>query len=308
MNLHDGAPALSTAGLRKTYGDTRAVDGIDLAMGRGEVVALLGPNGAGKSTTIDMIVGLVRPDAGEIAVFGTSPREAVRGGMVGVMPQEAALLDDVTVRETVTLIASLHRASQKRAPLSVEEALRRAGVADLADRRAARLSGGQKQRVRFAMALVSGPDLLVLDEPTAAMDVTARREFWQSMQAFADTGRTVLFATHYLEEAEAYADRVVLMRAGRIVADGPVAAVMAEVSGRTVTAVMPGARAEDLAAFPGVTAAHVRDGRIELRCTDSDLVVRELLTRYPDAREVEVGALGLEDAFLRLTGASEAVR
>ncbi|MEU6407225.1 ABC transporter ATP-binding protein [Microbispora sp. NPDC046933] len=303
MNLHDGAPALSVAGLRKTYGETRAVDGIDLAVGRGEVVAVLGPNGAGKSTTIDMVVGLVRPDAGEIAVFGASPREAVRSGVIGVMPQEGALLDDVTVGETVTLIASLHRTS-----LSVEEALRRAGVADLADRRAARLSGGQKQRVRFAMALVSGPDLLVLDEPTAAMDVTARREFWQSMHAFAETGRTVLFSTHYLEEAEAYADRVVLMHAGRIVADGPVAAVMAEVSGRTVSATVPGARAEDLAALPGVTTAHVGEGRAELRCTDSDLAVRELLTRHPDARDIEVGALGLEDAFLRLTGASEAVR
>ncbi|WP_405395444.1 hypothetical protein [Microbispora hainanensis] len=118
----------------------------------------------------------------------------------------------------------------------------------------------------------------------------------------------MLFSTHYLEEAEAYADRVVLMHAGRVVADGPVSAVMAEVSGRTVTATVPGARAEDLGVLPGVAAAHVRDGRAELRCTDSDLVVRELLTRYPEARDVEVGALGLEDAFLRLTGASEAVR
>ncbi|WP_328708264.1 ABC transporter ATP-binding protein [Microbispora hainanensis] len=303
MRLHDGAPALSVAGLRKTYGETRAVDGIDLVVDRGEVVALLGPNGAGKSTTIDVVVGLARPDAGEIAVFGASPHEAVRRGMVGVMPQEGALLDDVTVGETVTLIASLHSA-----PLPVEEALRRAGVAELADRRAARLSGGQQQRVRFAMALVPGPGLLVLDEPTAAMDVTARREFWQSMHAFTETGRTVLFSTHYLEEAEAYADRVVLMHAGRVVADGPVSAVMAEVSGRTVTATVPGARAEDLGVLPGVAAAHVRDGRAELRCTDSDLVVRELLTRYPEARDVEVGALGLEDAFLRLTGASEAVR
>ncbi|WP_182876209.1 ABC transporter ATP-binding protein [Microbispora sp. H10670] len=305
MNLHHGAPALSVAGLckayggtrAKAYGGTRAVDGIDLVVGPGEVVALLGPNGAGKSTTIDMIVGLVRPDAGQIAVFGASPREAVRSGVIGVMPQEGALLDDVTVGETVTLIASLHRT-----PPPVEEALRRAGVADLADRRAARLSGGQRQRVRFAMALVSGPDLLVLDEPTAAMDVTARREFWRSMHAFTGTGRTVLFSTHYLEEAEAYADRVVLMNAGRIVADGPVPAVMAEVSGRTVTAVVPGARAEDLGTLPGVTAVHVREGRTELRCVDSDLVVRELLARHPDARDVEVGALGLEDAFLRLTG------
>ncbi|MEN3538383.1 ABC transporter ATP-binding protein [Microbispora sp. ZYX-F-249] len=300
MDIHNGAPALSVAGLRKTYGETRAVDGVDLVVGRGEVVALLGPNGAGKSTTIDMVVGLIRPDAGEIAVFGVTPREAVREGLLGVMPQEGALLDDVTVGETVALIASLHSA-----PVPVEEALRRAGVAGLAGRRAARLSGGQKQRVRFAMALVSGPGLLVLDEPTAALDVTARREFWQSMHAFAGTGRTVLFSTHHLEEAEAYADRVVLMHAGRVVADGPVSAVMAEVSGRTVTATVPGARAEDLGTLPGVTAAHVREGRAELHCADPDLTLRELLARYPDACDVEVGALGLEDAFLRLTGAVE---
>ncbi|MGW5261050.1 ABC transporter ATP-binding protein [Microbispora sp. NPDC004025] len=303
MDIHEGAPALSVAGLRKTYGETRAVDGIDLVVGRGEVVALLGPNGAGKSTTIDMVVGLARPDAGEIAVFGVTPREAVREGLVGVLPQEGALLDDVTVGETMALIASLHST-----PVPVEEALRRAGMSGLAARRAARLSGGQKQRVRFAMALVPDPDLLVLDEPTAALDVTARREFWQSMHAFTETGRTVLFSTHYLEEAEAYADRVVLMHAGRVVADGPVSAVMAEVSGRTVTATVPGARAEDLGALPGVTAAHVREDRAELHCADSDLALRELLARYPDTRDVEVGALGLEDAFLRLTEAVEVVR
>jgi ABC-2 type transport system ATP-binding protein len=290
--------AVVVTGLRKQYGGVRAVDGVDLTIAVGEVVALLGPNGAGKSTLIDMMLGLTRPDAGEIRLFGEAPREAMLKGTVGVMLQEAALLDDVTVRETVTMIASLHRA-----PMMVAESLNRAGVAEIGDRRTARLSGGQKQRVRFAMALVPDPDLLVLDEPTAALDVTSRREFWRSMHAFTDTGRTVLFATHYLEEAEAYADRVVLMRAGQVVADGAVSTVMAEVSGRTVRAIVPGARRDDLLGLPGVTWAELRADRAELRCADSDAVVRGLLARFPGTHDIEVSTLGLEEAFVQLTTA-----
>jgi ABC-2 type transport system ATP-binding protein len=288
--------AVAVSGLRKHYGDVHAVDGIDLLIEPGEVVALLGPNGAGKSTTIDMILGLTRPDAGEVTLRGEAPREAMDGGAVGVMLQEAALLDDVTVRETLAMIASLHRA-----PIPVEEALRRAGVEDLGARRSARLSGGQKQRVRFAMALVSDPDLLVADEPTSAMDVGARRAFWQSMHAFTETGRTVLFATHYLQEAETYADRVVLMRQGKVVADGPVATVMSEVGGRTVRAAVPGAHLDELRGLPGVTEVELRGDRAELHCADSDAVLRELLSRFPAVHDIEVRALGLEEAFLQLT-------
>jgi ABC-2 type transport system ATP-binding protein len=293
---HLQRPAVAARGLRKHYGEVRAVGRVDLLIAPGEVVALLGPNGAGKSTMIDMILGLTRPDSGDIALLGETPREAMREGAVGVMLQEAPLLDDVTVRETVAMIASLHRA-----PLPVEEVLRRAGVEELADRRSARLSGGQKQRVRFAMALVSDPELLVLDEPTSAMDVGGRREFWRSMRALTATGRTVLFATHYLEEAEAFADRAVLMRAGEVVADGPVSTVMAGVGGRTLHAVVPGARLEQLRALPGVMEAELRAGRAELRCADSDAALRELLSRFAGARDIEVTAMGLEEAFLRLT-------
>src|SRR4051794_20603375 len=199
------------AGLRKSYGDVHAVAGVDLTIAPGEVVALLGPNGAGKSTTVDMLLGLTKPDAGTVTVFGASPHDAVAKGTIGAMLQGGALLDDATVGETVAMVASLHRS-----PMPVADALRRSGVEDLANRRCNKLSGGQKQRVRFAVALVSDPDLLVLDEPTAAMDVQGRREFWKAMRGFTNTGRTVLFATHYLEEAENYADRVVLMRAGQV--------------------------------------------------------------------------------------------
>ncbi|NUW35791.1 ABC transporter ATP-binding protein [Nonomuraea sp. SMC257] len=292
--------AVALSGLRKSYGDRTAVAGIDLLITPGEVVALLGPNGAGKSTTVDMLLGLTPPDSGAITLFGEDPHRAVAGGVVGAMLQEVTLLEDATVREILTMIASMHRA-----PMPVAQALRLAGIGDLAERRAARLSGGQTQRVRLAMALVPDPGLLVLDEPTAAMDVTARREFWHAMGEFAATGRTVLFTTHYLEEAEAHADRVVLMRDGTIVADGPVSAVMARVGGRTVTALVPGARPAELLALPGVVDAEpAGDGhRVVLRCSDSDGALRALLARHPGAGDVEIRSASLEEAFVLLTGA-----
>jgi ABC-2 type transport system ATP-binding protein len=284
------------AGLRKSYGDVHAVAGVDLTIAPGEVVALLGPNGAGKSTTVDMMLGLTKPDAGTVTIFGASPLDAVATGMIGAMLQGGALLDDATVGEIVAMVASLHRA-----PMPVAEALRRSGVEDLAKRPCNKLSGGQKQRVRFAVALVSDPDLLVLDEPTAAMDVQSRREFWKSMHGFTNTGRTVLFATHYLEEAESYADRVVLMRAGRIVADGTVAEVTSLVSGRVIRAAVPGATENALSVLPGVTELEVRGNRAEISTSDSDTTLRALLATYPQAHDIEVTAVGLEGAFLSLT-------
>jgi ABC-2 type transport system ATP-binding protein len=291
--------AVMLAGLRKSYGDVHAVAGVDLTIAPGEVVALLGPNGAGKSTTVDMLLGLTRPDTGTVTVFGTSPHDAVADGTIGAMLQGGALLEDATVGETVAMVASLHRK-----PMPVVEALRRGGVEDLADRRCTKLSGGQKQRVRFAVALVSDPDLLVLDEPTAAMDVQTRREFWKSMHGFTSAGRTVLFATHYLEEAENYADRVVLMRAGRVVADGSVAEVTSLVSGRVIRAAVPGAAEAALATLPGVTDVEVRATQAVISSADSDTTLRALLAGYPQAHDIEVATVGLEDAFLSLTSGS----
>jgi ABC-2 type transport system ATP-binding protein len=193
------------------------------------------------------------------------------------------------------MIASLHRK-----PLPVAEAMRLAGVEDLAKRRCGKLSGGQRQRVRFAVARVADPDLLVLDEPTAAMDVGTRREFWQSMRDFTDAGRTVLFATHYLDEAEEFADRVVLMRAGRVVADGSVAQVRQAASGRTITAVLPDVPAAELACLPGVTEVVRRADRVQLVCADSDSALRALLAAH-NAHDIEISAAGLEEAFLTLT-------
>jgi ABC-2 type transport system ATP-binding protein len=301
----DPAPASAGAavelrGLRRSYGPVRAVDGVDLVIAPGEVVALLGPNGAGKSTTIDLLLGLSRPDAGEVRLFGRTPRQAVVEGIVGAMLQSGGFPDDITAGEVVRLTAALQRRSTGRRA-DPAGALERAGVADVAGQRISRLSGGQRQRVRFATALVTDPDLLVLDEPTVAMDVQARREFWAAMREFTRTGRTVLFATHYLAEAEESADRVVLLRAGRVVADGSVAAVRALVAGRVVSFTLPGADTGALAALPGVSDVAVEGDRVRLTCTDSDAALRALLPALPAARDVEVVAHGLEDAFVKLT-------
>ncbi|MFC4942111.1 ABC transporter ATP-binding protein [Pseudonocardia sp. GCM10023141] len=292
--------AVALRQLRRSYGEIRAVDGVDLTIAPGEVVALLGPNGAGKSTTIDMLLGLSRPDGGDVLIFGRTPEQAVREGLIGAMLQSGGLPDDITVGEVVRLMAALFPK-----PLPVTEALERAGVADITGQRYGRLSGGQKQRVRFAAALVCDPDLLVLDEPTVAMDVQARREFWAAMRSFTDTGRTVVFATHYLAEAEEFADRVVLLRAGRVVADGSVAAVRSLVSGRVVSATLPGVPASALAGLPGVTQAAVEGERVRLTCVDSDAALRALLPAFPAARDIEVIAHGLEDAFVALTSSEQ---
>jgi ABC-2 type transport system ATP-binding protein len=273
-----------------------AVRGIDVSIARGETVALLGPNGAGKSTTIDMLLGLISPDSGTVSLLGGPPRDAVAAGMVGAMLQAGALIRDVTVRELIAMVAGLHPH-----PLGVDEALGLAGLADIAGRRTQKLSGGQAQRVRFAIALVPDPAVLILDEPTVGMDVEARRAFWLSVRAFAARGKTVIFATHYLEEADAYADRAVLMSRGRVVADGPTSEIRARVGTRTIRATLPDIDTAELASLPGVTAADRRGEAIVLICADSDAAIRALLEAHPDAHDIEIASAGLEDAFIELT-------
>jgi ABC-2 type transport system ATP-binding protein len=289
--------------LSKSYGEVHAVRSIDLTIAPGETVAFLGPNGAGKTTTIDMVLGLTRPDSGRVSLFGMSPPEAVAAGIVGGMLQTGSLIDHLTVRELVTMAASLYPR-----PLQVDEVLRLTGTSEFADRRTTRLSGGQAQRVRFAIVLVANPDLLVLDEPTAALDVEGRREFWASMRAVAAGGKTVIFATHYLEEADAFADRIVLLARGRIVADGPATEIKAKVGGRTIRTTLPGANAAQLAALPGVISADRRGDAAILSCADSDAALRGLLDRFPAARDIEVHGAGLEEAFFALTADEGNVR
>jgi ABC-2 type transport system ATP-binding protein len=293
-------------GLAKTYRGhggqpVHAVRGIDVTIPRGQTVALLGPNGAGKSTTIDMLLGLTRPDAGTVSVFGHSPREAVDRGMVGGMLQVGTLVRDVRIRELVELMASLYPRA-----LPVDEVLRLAGLSEIADQRTTALSGGQSQRVRFALALVSGADLLVLDEPTVALDTEGRREFWATIRRVATEGKTVLFATHYLEEADQNADRVVLMARGRIVADGSTTEIKSRVSMRTIRATLPGVDLDALRAVAGVSTAERHGESVILRCADSDAAIRELLARHPVMRDIEIAGAALEDAFLELTAEGSA--
>jgi ABC-2 type transport system ATP-binding protein len=283
--------------LAKSFGEVRAVRGIDFSIGRGETVALLGPNGAGKSTTIDMLLGLLPPDSGTVSVFGLTPTAAVDAGDVGAMLQTGALIRDLSVRELVAMMASLYPE-----PLAVDEVLALTGIDDIAGRRTQKLSGGQTQRVRFAVALVSNPELLVLDEPTVAMDVEGRRGFWTTMRAFAARGKTVVFATHYLEEADAYADRIVLMAHGSIVADGPPNEIKGMVGTKTIRATLPNAAPETLERLPGVTRVERRGDSVVLSCSDSDTAIRALLDAFPDARDIEISGAGLEEAFLTLTG------
>ena len=288
-------PAVELDGLQKSFGSVTAVDGLSLTVHPGEIVAFLGPNGAGKTTTLDMLLGLTRPDRGTVRVFGATPREAVASGRISAVLQSGGLLRDVTVAETVRLVAALHASARP-----VDEVLERAGITDIADRLVGKCSGGQQQRLRFALALLPDPDLVVLDEPTTGMDTLGRRDFWAAMRADSARGRTVVFATHYLEEADAYADRIVLVRAGRIVADGTAAEIKNLAAGRRITAVVTDVNRAALLSIPGVDDVQSQGDRIVVHSTRSDLVARHLLTTT-DARDLEIVLRSLEDAFLSLT-------
>jgi len=294
---------IRATGLTKSYGSVQAVRGIDLVIAPGETVAMLGPNGAGKTTTIDMMLGLRRPDAGTVTLFGVSPATAVRSGLVGGMLQTGSLPDCLRVRELLSLVASYYPH-----PLSVDDVLARTGLGDLAERSTTRLSGGQAQRVRFATALVGNPGLLVLDEPTAGIDVEGRHEFWQVMRGLASEGKTVVFATHYLEEADAFADRIVLMAHGRIVADGPATEIKANVGSRSVRATLPDVDPESLRALPGVTNVERHGQTVILACSNADAALPALFAKFPEVKDVEAAGGSLEEAFLELTAEGDGPR
>ncbi|GHE63924.1 ABC transporter ATP-binding protein [Streptomyces longispororuber] len=301
------ADAVRFDAVTKSYGDVRAVDGLSLTLRPGETVALLGPNGAGKSTTLDLLLGLKRPDSGTVGVFGTGPREAIAAGRVGAMLQSGGLMDEVSVRELVRLACALHPR-----PYRVHDVLAHAGITQLADRRVDKLSGGQEQRVRFALATAGANDIIVLDEPTTGMDVSARQAFWATMREQADQGRAVLFATHYLEEADAIADRVLVLHRGRLLADGTAAEIKARAGARKVSFDLDELRAGDggaaagLRRLPFVTALDVSGHTVRLQSADADATVHALygLGLYP--RNLEVADLGLEQAFVAITAAEEA--
>ncbi|MEV7968015.1 ABC transporter ATP-binding protein [Sphaerisporangium sp. NPDC088356] len=278
------------------------MNGLSLTMEAGRTVALLGPNGAGKSTTINMLLGLIRPTAGEIQIFGHTPEEAVARGEIGAMLQEGTLIPELTVRELIDFIRRLYPN-----PLPLDQVLQMADLTDLASRRAGKLSGGQSQRVRFALAIAGAPKLLILDEPTAAMDVESRRAFWGSMRNYAAQGRTVLFATHYLEEADENSDRVVVVARGKVVADGTAAQIKAGVGGSVVGFSLGGQSAAGLDALPGVTGVEITSGTVTLRTSDVDATVSALYRKTTlDVRDLQINGVDLEDAFLALTQSAEA--
>ena len=310
------APAVDSRGLRKLFGSLVAVDNLDLTIRPGEVVAFLGPNGAGKSTTLDMLLGLTRPDAGTIELLGTSPNQAVQAGRVGVIFQDGGLLDDFTVGETLRVVASMqprHCDGVSRAS-RLDDVVNQAHLGQVLTRRVSRCSGGERQRLRLALALLPDPDLLIMDEPTAGMDVSARISFWETMRTQTRRGRTVLFATHYLEEAASFADRIVIIAHGRLVADGSVDEIRALGDGALVTATWPGISEEtlgqhlaDCPAASSILHAVVRGEHVELRTTDSDTVTRWLLSATP-AEHLGIGAASLNEVFTALTsgGSDEA--
>jgi ABC-2 type transport system ATP-binding protein len=293
------ANAVEFHNVHKHFGNVRALDGVDLTLGTGEMVALLGPNGAGKSTSVSLMLGVRQATSGEVRVLGGSAEAAVAGGRVGAMLQTGSLLPSTTVSELIGFVRGLYPAA-----LPMAEVLEAAGCSEFARQRVDRLSGGQAQRVRFGMAIAGDPELLFLDEPTTGFDVDTRRRFWRSIRAFADRGKTVLFATHYLEEADAVADRIVVIQHGRVVADGTAAEIKARAGGRQVRFHLVGAEAlrEQLGALPGVNGVDVAGPAVRLNCTDSDATLRALVQAELRFEGLEVGGAGLEDAFLALVG------
>ena len=282
-------------GVRKHYGDVQALRGVDLRVRSGEVLALLGPNGAGKTTAVGLLLGLLKPTAGEVTLFGGDPTSTAAKVRVGAMLQISGVPATLRVREHLELFASYYPA-----PLPVARALELADLVEVADRPYGKLSGGQKQRVHFALALVGNPDLLFLDEPTTGLDVGARRAFWQQVRDFIGSGRTVVLTTHYLEEADALADRIVVVDHGTVIAEGTPAEIKSRTAGRRVHAVT-GLEPELIRSLDGVVSVERNGAAVEILTSRAEAVVLELLQRDPDLHDLEVGGAGLEDAFLALT-------
>jgi ABC-2 type transport system ATP-binding protein len=292
-----GDQAIALSGLVKHYGEVAAVDGLDLQVPAGQIVALLGPNGAGKTTTMSILLGLRQADRGEACLFGTSPRRAAAGGQIGAMLQDSELMTGVGVGELLRFIRSLYPA-----PLDLAAVIDTVDLAGLLRRRTDRLSGGQAQRVRFALAMAGNPALLVLDEPSAALDVQARRDLWRALADHTRRHRTtVLFSTHYLEEADQHAERVVLVAAGHVTADGTPEEVKAAAgAGRVVRFRLLEGNPERFAATVGVTGIHPDGQWMTLHTTDADTTIWALYDHRHAIADIAVTDASLEDAFLNL--------
>jgi ABC-2 type transport system ATP-binding protein len=283
----------------RRYGRHLALDHLDFEVRKGETVALLGPNGAGKSTTISLLLGLLRPNEGTVEVLQTTARNAVAQGRVGAMLQTgtgSGLPPGVKVSEALALVRRLYRS-----PASFDDTVERAGIGSLLGCRTNRLSGGESQRVRFALAIAGDPELVFLDEPTVAMDVDGRRTFWRMMRQFGQEGRTIVFATHHLEEADQIADRVIVINHGRVVADGPGATLKAAVTARHLRFVVTDPDPECYDRLEGVTDVKINGSGVTLISLAADATTRDLVRSNVDFRDLEVTGACLEDAFVALT-------
>lgn len=301
--MTDNRVAVKAAALAKRYGAVTAVDEIDLSIRPGETVALLGPNGAGKSTTVSMLLGLARPDAGVVELLGTTPADTVRAGRVGVMLQGGKLPEFATVAELVGLARAIYPR-----PSPIDEILAVAGLAGYADRRLDSLSGGESQRALFAFAVAGDPEVLILDEPTTGMDVESRQRFWSAVRARAAAGSTVLFATHYLAEADEFADRIVMLSQGRVVADGSSVDIRKVAGHRSVSFDLANGTLEGLDRLPGVRGVELRGARAVLATDDADGTVAALIQARGAVSSLEVAGAGITDAFLALTTNDEESR
>ncbi len=282
-------------GVTKRYGDVVALKDATLRVRPGEVLAVLGPNGAGKTTAVNLMLGLLRPDEGAVSLFGTSPEDVAAKVRIGAMLQISGVPPTLTVREHLTSFAAYYPS-----PLPVNEAIELAGLTEVADRQYGKLSGGQKQRLHFGLAMIGDPDLLFLDEPTTGLDVESRRQFWRQVRSFLTGGRTVVLTTHYLEEADALADRIVLLDRGRVLAEGSPSEIKARTSGKVVRAVTSLSAAK-LASLPGVTHVESLGVAWQLLTTQAEATVRALLAADDTLTGLEVTGASLEEAFLAIT-------
>jgi ABC-2 type transport system ATP-binding protein len=287
------------SGAGKSYGEIRALHNVSLEVRAGELVAVLGPNGAGKTTAVKLLLGLTPADAGTVAVFGGDPRQPKNRMRTGAMLQVGRVPETLRVREHIDLFSSYYPA-----PLPIAETIRTAGLDGLEQRPFAALSGGQKQRLLFALAICGNPDLLFLDEPTVGMDVEARRSLWDQIRRLLARGKTVLLTTHYLQEADALANRIVVIHQGGIIAEGTPAEIKSRTADRQIRCVtsLPIAT---VCSIPGVLEARSDRGAFVIHATEAESVVRELMLRDSLLRDLEVTSAGLEEAFLALTRESE---
>lgn len=290
--------AIELDNVTKIYKGKKAVDNLTLKVERGTVFALLGPNGAGKTTTISMILGMRQPTSGKVKLLGGDPKDIKIRDRIGAMLQDVSVIDSLKVAETINLFRSYYRK-----PQSLEKLLRISGLENEKDKMASSLSGGQQRRLGFALAAAGDPEIIFLDEPTVGMDVTSRQLFWETIRTMADNGRTVVLTTHYLEEADSLADRVVVINEGKIVADGTPSQIKAATTGRIISFTAGGSVTNDLLnKLPGVTKVEWNGRRARLHSGDTDRLIRVLIEQRFEMSDIEIQSGGLEDAFQALVG------